>query len=139
MNPSMKYPFSLNNAFFIAIDIKRVNVLPEPMEVSIEAQVRVIDNFPNIQINLRSKTPDESPVKFTLELVGLFDYVGDAPEEDRAVVADFVKEKGLHMLWPYFSQMIRMITGQMGMNPLNIKTPIHFDVPSGALIPAKEE
>ena len=134
----MNYPFSLINAFFIAIDIKRETVLPEHMEVPIEAQVSVIDNFPNLQINLRSKTPDESSVKFTLELVGLFEYVGDAPEEARAIVGDFVREKGLHMLWPYFSQLTRMITGQMGMSPLNIKTPIHFDVPSGALTPTDE-
>ena len=84
-----------------------------------------------MQINLRLSTPPKSPMRFTLELVGIFEYAGDKPDEGKAQVMDFVREKGLHMLWPYTDQMIRLLSGQMGMKPLETKTPVAFDIAMG--------
>jgi preprotein translocase subunit SecB len=130
MNQNIKYPFSLANAFFIALHFEREHILPDALEMPIEIQIKMVDkDFPRVQVNLRNKTKEQSPLKLDLELVGLFDYVGNNPERDRGLINDFIREKGLHMLWPYISQMIKMVTGQMGMSPLDTRTPLFFDVP----------
>ena len=125
-----QYQFKLVNAFFINLLFERERVLPEPMQIQIEVQTKVIDkDFPRIQINIRTSTKDQSELKMNLELIGLFDYIGDNPERDRNLIYEFIGNKGLHMLWPYISQMTRIITSQMGMNPLDVHTPIYFDIP----------
>ena len=130
MTKKSHYPFDLVNAFFIVLHFDRERILPNPMEMPIEIQIKVIDkDFPRIQVNLRTINRDQSPLKLELELVGLFDYIGDNPEKDRGLISDFVREKGLCMLWPYLSQIARMITGQMGMNPIEMRMPKFSDLP----------
>ena len=130
MTKNTLYPFDLVNAFFIVLHFERERILPSPMEMQFEIQIKVVDkDFPRIQVNLRTTNRDQSPLKLEVELVGLFDYIGDNPEKDRGLIADFVREKGLCMLWPYFSQITRMITGQMGMNPLEMRMPRFSDLP----------
>jgi len=125
MTQNQQNPFTLVNAFFITLHFERGSTLPDALEMPLEIQIKVVDkDFPRFQINLRNKTQDQSPLKLDLELVGLFEYIGDNPEQGRGLINDFIREKGLNMLWPYVSQMTRMITSQMGMNPLNIRTPI---------------
>jgi preprotein translocase subunit SecB len=129
MNQKPQFPFSLINAFFITLRFERIPEIHDTINIPIEIQIKIIDkDFPRLQVNLRYKTPDDSPLKFDIELVGLFDYVGEDPERDHKIVNDFVREKGLHMLWPYVLQMARLITGQMGMSPIETKTPLRFDI-----------
>jgi preprotein translocase subunit SecB len=129
MSQNIQYPFSLVNAFFISLHFEREGVMPDTIEMPIEMQIKVIDkDFPRLQVNLRNKTNAPSPVKLDIELVGLFDYIGDHPEQDHELISDFIREKGLYMLWPYVSQMTRMITGQMGMNPIDTRTPLSFEL-----------
>jgi hypothetical protein len=33
------------------------------------------------------------------------------------------------LLWPYISQITRISSGQMGMNPIDTQLPLSFDVP----------
>ena len=96
-----------------------------------QGQIKVIDKgFPRIQVNIRVETLDQKPipVTFALELVGLFEYIGEQPEADANTLNDFMAARGLHMLWPYITQMIRVISAQMGMNPLQFKTPLDFEL-----------
>jgi preprotein translocase subunit SecB len=127
---SIQYPFKLINAFFVTLHFDREPAVPNKMEFQIEIQIKVIDkDFPRLQVNIRNRTTDQSPLKLEVELVGLFDYIGNNPEQDRALITDFLRDKGIHMLLPYISQIIRIITGQMGMNPLDIHPPFSIDVP----------
>lgn len=140
MTTIQQYPFNLVNAFFVSLEFEREPVLPEKMELPIEAQIKVVDEgFPRLQVNLRTRTQGQASVKFSLELVGLFDYAGDHPEIDREIAGEFVREKGLYMLWPYVTQTIRIITGQMGMNPLDTKTPLYFSIAAEPLSHPVEE
>jgi len=130
MTNNIQYPFNLVNAFFVTLHFQREPAIPNKMEFQFEIQIKVIDkDFPRLQVNIRNRTTDKSPLKLEVELVGLFDYIGDNPEQDRALINDFLRNKGIHMLLPYISQLIRIITGQMGMNPLDIHTPLSIDLP----------
>ncbi len=132
--PTEQYPFNLIGAFFTSLSFERENAILENVEVPIEIQIKIIDKeFPKLQVNLKTRTPDQSPVKFSMELIGLFEYTEKNLEIGRSRILEFVNTRGLHMLWPYASQMIRIITSQMGMNPLNTKTPVSFNIPPQAL------
>lgn len=136
MTATARYPFVLTNAFFVTLSFERSNTLPGEIELPTEGQITVTDQqFPRLQVNFRIKTRDDSSVRFALELVGLFDYQGNQPERDRGLIKEFVQEKGLHMLWVYIGQMIRIITAQMGMNPIDLRTPLHFEFPSQEEVP----
>jgi preprotein translocase subunit SecB len=130
MIKNIQYPFNLVNVFFVTLHFDREPAIPNTMEMQIELQIKVIDkDFPRLQVNIRNRTKDPSPLKLEVELVGLFDYSGNNPDQDRELITDFLRDNGIHMLLPYISQIIRIITGQMGMNPLDIHFPISINVP----------
>jgi preprotein translocase subunit SecB len=130
MTNNIQYPFNLVNIFFVTLHFHREPAIPDVMGFQIEVQIKVIDkDFPRLQVNIRYRTMDQSPLKLEVELVGLFDYIGDNPEQDHALITDFLRDKGVHMLLPSISQIIRIITGQMGMNPLDIHTPSSINIP----------
>lgn len=129
MTREIRYPLRLKNAFFTSLQLSRVPELPESLELNLDIQVAVNDKqFPDLlQIRLKLETPGEQPLMLSAELVGFFSRVEELPKPDRSIISDFVNEQGLHMLWPYMAQMLRLVTGQMGMNPINIRTPYMFD------------
>lgn len=134
-----KYPFEFENAFFISLNFSRDSALPEKIELQVEAQIKISDeHFPRLQVNLKVKAAEPSPLRFSVELVGLFGYTGTDAAIDRSVAEEFINNKGLNVLWPYMTQMIRIITGQMGMNPLDTKTPLYFGVHIQPIQPAKK-
>ena len=130
MNNDLNLHFQLVNAFFIHLNFERPPTLPDPDQLPLTVEVKVImENYPNrLQVNMRLKSSKESPVKFSTEVVGLFDYVGDDPEEGRAEIKDFIHYRGLHMLWSSISQMVQIVTSQMGMNPLRPNAPLEFNL-----------
>jgi preprotein translocase subunit SecB len=127
MANASKYPYEALNIFAISLSFKRNNSIPENIEIPISTEIKVVEpGFPRLQVNMRVKTPPDSPFSFNIETVGLFDYVGEKGEYDKELNKEFVTEKALHILWIYASQLVRIITGQMGTNPINIKTPLAF-------------
>lgn len=120
-----RYPFELMETILASITIKRAPDLLGPIEIPVEAEIKVPQTvFPQIQINLKLKSPEEKKLYFEIELIGVFNYVGEMKEFDKKLNDEFVFEKGVHLLWYSARQMIKIITSQMGMNPLNIRIPI---------------
>lgn len=127
MDDQTKYPFKLVNVFLISLSMSRINELPNPLELQVAVEVKYIEpGFPTLQINMKVSSTQDAPLSFNLEAVGLFEFIGDDTEYDRELNREFVFERGLHMLWIFISQTIRLITSQMGMNPLNLQAPISF-------------
>jgi hypothetical protein len=123
--------FALQETFFIRLNFKRGTTIPSPVEIPISAQVKVVDkDFPKIQINLQVSSLDPQPVNLDIEMVAVFNYVGGDLDRGRNLLPVFLRDKGLHMMWPAIAIMMRNITSQMGMPPLNIKTPLKFDIPT---------
>ena len=128
MTQETRFPWRLDNAFFTSLRFRRVPELPDPLQVGITTQARLhSEHFPDkLQIDLKIETPDDQPLMLSVELVGLFSAVEGEPKPDPSILADFVNEKALYVLWPYIVHMVRQITGQMGTNPVNISTPHSF-------------
>ncbi len=126
--PTTRFPFGLTEAFFVTLELSRVAELPQPLDLNLSVEARVDDSdFPDkLQVGLRVKSPDESPLKVCLELIGLFDRVPGQPEPDRSIIQDFVNERAFYILWSYVEQTVRQTTGLMGMRPLKIKNPYYF-------------
>lgn len=124
------YPFSLADVFFVSLNFRRMPKMPEPLEININAQTKVVlESYPEkLQVNLKLITPEDSPLTFSIETVGMFDYTGDDPEKDKSLIALFIANRGLHMMWGYLKQLIQIITGQMGMRPINLSIPVTFDL-----------
>ena len=104
--------------------------MPDQLNLTFGVEVRVQEErFPDtLQVDIRLKTLEDQPLTMHAELVGLFSLVDGAPQPVRDIIPDFVNNQALHMLWPYMAQMLRIVTGQMGTNPINIKTPHEFQI-----------
>jgi len=127
MNSEMKYPFQLKNMFLTSLSFTRANEISSTIEIPIEIGVQYIEpKFPLVQVNMKISSGESALINFSTEIVGLFDYIGSQNTYDTELNREFVFEKGLFMLWPFGIQMIRLITGQMGITPLNIQTPTSF-------------
>lgn len=141
MTQNVKFPLRLTHSFFKSLNFSRASELPEPLKVEIMAEIKVRHrNFPDqLQIDLKLETAEGQPLMFCIELVGLFNLVEDQPRPSREILPDFVNQRALHMLWPYVAQMIRIVTGQMGMNPVTIPIPHYFEFsPADELVEAQE-
>jgi hypothetical protein len=125
MVTKLSYPFRLSNAFFISLEFQRgPNVLPGVnLAVTVELKLATVGYPKQIQANIRLSTADGTPIKFCLELVGIFDYMGDDSEKDKNRIVEFLNNQGFIQLWPYLVQMTKIITSQMGMSPININIP----------------
>jgi hypothetical protein len=127
MSDSKKFPYELKQSFFATLSFKRAQEVPEPINLPIETQVSIAEpGFPIMQIGIAVKTPDDSPVSFHLELYGIFEYQGEKKEYDRDLNVEYAFERGLYFLWPNISQMVRIITGQMGINSIQVRNPVTF-------------
>jgi hypothetical protein len=125
-----KYPFRLVNAFLIELSFQRAPEMPASIPLNLKALIRVDDQkFPQLGVHLRLQTEgDDQPLKIQAEVVGWFDLVEDQPVPGREVVVDFLNERALFMLWPYISLPIRQVTAQMGIAPVVMAAPYHFEL-----------
>jgi hypothetical protein len=116
------YPFNLTNSFFICLDIQRGPEVPPNLVLAITTEIKVVDiKFPDqFQVNLKVNSQNDDPIKFSLELVGLFSYTGNQPELDKNKFIDFLNDQGLYMMWPHLTHMLRFLSAQMGMQVLNL-------------------
>jgi hypothetical protein len=122
-----KYSYELKQNFFASLSFRRNPEIPDPINIPIETQVTLAEpGFPVLQVGIKVKTPDDSPVFFYLELYGIFEYQGEKKEYDHDLNVGYAFERGLYLLWPNISQMVRIITSQMGMNPIQIRNPVTF-------------
>ena len=128
MKKTTRYPYEIVSIFLISFSFKRSENIPPNIPVPVKTKFKLLKSeFPKIQINLLIETPDDLPISFKIESVGLFNYIGEKLEYDPILDTEFVIEKGFHVIWPYISQMVKLFTSQMGMNPLNIEVPSIFE------------
>ena len=125
---AQKFPFRLTHAFFKTVEFDRAPSLPDPLQVDFSTQIRVHeDRLPDVlQIDLKIETESDQLLTFNIEMIGVFNLLEGQPRPDRPMVNQFVNERALYMLWPYSEQLVRVITSQMGMNPLNLRTPYEY-------------
>ena len=124
----IRFPIRLEHAFFKTLQFSRDNKIPDDLHVNIEAGIKVHHkNFPDrLQIDLRMETVDTPPVRFCVELVGMFSLIEDYPKPERDILADFVNQRALYLLLPYINQIVHIVMGQMGVKPLKVPIPYHF-------------
>ena len=125
MTSRINYPFNLGNAFFVCLDFQRQAAVPSNLTLGIVTEIKVVtEKYPDqLQINLRINSQDGDPLKLSMELVALFNYTGNSPDQDKEKIIDFLNDRGLIMVWPYLNQMLKFITSQMGMQALNLNLP----------------
>jgi preprotein translocase subunit SecB len=127
MNDKINYPYELVQSFFVSASFKRANEVSQPVEMQFTTEVNVAEpKFPNLQIGIKVKSPDESPINFDLHLIGLFEYKGENVEYDHTLNIEYALQRGLYLLWPNIVQIIKVTTAQMGIPPLQVRTPITF-------------
>lgn len=131
MNDEMKYPYQHINTFVISISFKRDRVVPPNIEIPTNVSVQFTEpEFPRIQVAMKINSPEDAseeiPISFSLEVISLFDYIGSNKEYDKRLNREFGEERATHMLWVYCSQMVKTISSQMGMNPLELRSPVSF-------------
>jgi hypothetical protein len=121
MTSRINYPFNLDNAFFVCLDFQRLATVPNNLALGIGTEIKVVtEKYPDqLQVNLRINSQDGEPLKLSMELVALFKYTGNSPDQDKEKFIDFLNDRGLIMVWPYLNQMLKFITSQMGMQALN--------------------
>jgi hypothetical protein len=131
MNQEAVFPYQLDRAFFVNLQARRAPQVPEQVSLKFSVGVRVQDQqFPDkLQVDIKLETVgDDQPFTLIAELVGLFVLVENVPEPTPDIIPTFVNKWALHLLWPYMAQMLRIITGQMGTNPIDFRTPYAFQV-----------
>jgi len=122
-----KYPFAQLDIFIISLSIHREQSVPAGVEIPVTAEIKIAEpGFPHLQVNMKLLTPPDKPIRFSIEAVGQFDYIGNQKGYDKELNQEFVKEKALHILWTYLAQLVKLITSQMGMNPLTLRVPLEF-------------
>lgn len=135
-----KYPFEMLEIVLASITVVRTNDLAGKVELPVEAEVKIAEaEFPNLQINLRLKSPKDQKLFFDIEYIGLFKYIGEKTEFDKGANEEFVFEKGTYMLWVAARQTIKTVTSQMGMNPLNIRIPASMSRRMEQMGPEKDD
>lgn len=120
--------FELTDAFFTSLEFRRVPEMPQPLNLSFNVQLKVHDErLPEIlQIDLKLATFEDQPLTMILELVGLFKRPEDQAQPGTDELSHFINERALVALWPYIVQMSKLVTSQMGIAPVKIRTPHAF-------------
>jgi hypothetical protein len=127
MSDEQKYPFELKVNFFASVSFKRANEVPQPIEMPVSTEINIAEpGFPILQVGLKVKSPDDSPLFFDVFLIGIFEYQGDKKEYDHELNVEYVFQRAAYLLWPNISQIVRVTTAQMGVNPLQVRNPITF-------------
>lgn len=135
MTNKINYPFALVNVFFVCLDFQRQPAVPNEIALGIVIEIKVVaENFPGtMQVNIKISSHEGDPLKLSMELVSLFNYTGNNPDQDKEKFIDFLNDRGFIMVWPYLNQMLKFITSQMGMQPLNVNFPPEFNLDPNSL------
>src|SRR5688572_7615280 len=140
MTEEQRYPYQLVNTFLVSMSFSRAQKLPPTMELPTNIGIQYTEpGFPRIQVALKLNSKEDSLVPFNLEVIGLFDYIGQKKNYDKELNKEFVEERALHTLWLYSSQMIKLVSSQMGMNPLQLLSPVSFTKPQAKLPTSKKK
>ncbi len=126
----MDYPYELTDVLFSEVQFKRKANIPENVQIQFTVEMKFVDTEDNperMQVNLRVKSLDNGSLDFLLEVIGLYKYLSDDAKEESAKVK-FFQERGFFILWAYVQQLTRIITSNMGMQPLNIPMPQVFNL-----------
>jgi len=136
----IKYPFRLVEAFIIHFHLRRQPQIPDSVNVEFSASIRIhAQDYPNrFQVDLRLQSETDVPLEIVAEIIGLFDRFDSSYDVDEDLLREFVEDRAVFTLWPYLAQMIRMVTSQMGMNPLRVNTPAAINI-SELPVEIKEE
>jgi preprotein translocase subunit SecB len=127
MPPEIKYPFQQVAVFPIALSFSRIPQIPKQLELPVAIRYKFLEEeFPKIQVNLKVETPVDVPIPFNIEMVGIYNYVGDQTSYNNELDNEFVREKAVFMIWGYIDQLVRIITAQMGNKPILLKAPLAF-------------
>lgn len=127
MTDEAQYPYELENSFFINLVFKRAAEVPHPIEIPTATEINIAEpGFPNLQIGVKVKSQDELPITFDVHLIGMFKYLGEQKEYDHDLNIEYTFQRGIYLLWPSIVQFVKVVTMQMGMSPLQVRTPINF-------------
>ena len=121
------HPLQLRNIFLTKLNAQRFELAEESSErefnynISPRLDWSWTDDKFVIYLNLAINFTDEKNKPFELELriAGEFDKVGDFPEDQ---IEPFVKQSGLHLLWPYARSYISITTNMIGVSSLVLPT-----------------
>lgn len=118
--------YRLLQTYFSRVSISRASEVPDPLAIpmQIDAQVAIEQNRFTVLFSTKSQAETESPVNIDVQVVGVFGAVDlNAVTLEITDVTDFLHSKGFLVLWPYVDQMIRQVTGLMGMKPIESSLP----------------
>ncbi len=138
-----KYPFELATAFFLRLEFRRSPHLEGPVTTVWSTTIRVDDrSYPSFDVSINVEASPNQPFSFTTELVGKFNVAQDMAAPPKNILAEFLSEQGIFMLWPYVVQAVAQASAQMGMPIINIQTPIKWHLsplsPSPSASPSPE-
>jgi hypothetical protein len=127
-NNRLSYPFELANAFFVCIDLQRSLEVKANAVSEFTIQLKItLDKYPErVQVNIRTQPKEDAPIKFSLELVGIFNYTGNSPDADRSRINEFLNNQGILMLWQYIVFLVRTIAPHIGTEGVHI--PMQPDI-----------
>jgi preprotein translocase subunit SecB len=124
-----RYPFNFINAFIKSAHFERKESLPETLEVKLKIDTKVLDDIEQpdkFQVLLRVGTETEREFSFSVEVIGFFDCIESKVSCDPDIRLNFLKNRGLFILFTYVKSYVHSMTSQMGMSPLNLSMPVEF-------------
>lgn len=124
-----KFPFKLSHVFFVTLKFHRAEHVPNDTRLEFDATVGLSDeNFPNsLNVLLKLETKVDQPVEIQLELVGIFELIDPIYAPSKEMIAPFINEQAMFMLWPHLSQIMRQVTALMAIPAVDMKIPYQFD------------
>lgn len=121
----MDYPFEYIDLFLTTVEFSREPDLPPGQKLQFEVQVKsILEKFPDqIQISIRLFNSKPSPLYIRMEMVGLFKYTGNNPDEDVKLVEEFMFAEAVPSLIPTLLPTVRSIGANMGVHGINLTWP----------------
>jgi hypothetical protein len=129
MSETADPPFRMVKYFFTSVDLKRIPVMPDNLELDLEMQLGVhADQLPDrLQLNLKAASKTREPLDLDVEFVALFERLEGQPEPSQEALEWYINERALYMMLPLMQDMIRRTTAAMGMKPLEMRVPYRYD------------
>lgn len=120
--------FTHTSTIFSKIEFNRQSQIPAELDLPINIQVKIVDNekFPKrLQFNIQISSQDKEELKFTIEAIGIFE-AEVVPTKVQKI--EYLSQRGVYLIWGPVGQLVQYVTSQMGMNPINIRTPKNIDL-----------
>jgi hypothetical protein len=122
------HPFKTLHVFFPVISVRRPDVLPSSVRVSLNAQISYGYDTKERRhlVNLRMTTAaGESDITAEVIASGVFEYT-EAGEPTRAQLVKFINEYLATAMSSRVIQLVGVLTAQMGMTPVWLPMPRGF-------------